>query len=333
MESTAQTEHRAAAWLARRDSGEWSAADESALHEWLESSTVNRVSFLRLESVWEESLRLKALTAGMAPGAGERSRWRLSSNSAENRPVRAMRATMKMVAVAAAMLAVVGVACYFSADLLSGQRYATPVGGLKAVPLQDGSSITLNTATRIRVELTARERHIELDAGEAFFDVAKDPTRPFVVSVGRKRVIAVGTQFSVRREEGGMRVVVTDGRVRIEDKPASEYLVEAGSLARSDTTGVRVQKRTAPENEALLSWRAGYLTFRDTPLGEAIAEFNAYNRQQITTGDPAVAAIPLTGKFRATNYEAFVRLLQEGYSIRAARVDGRIVLSAATGSH
>ena len=102
----------------------------------------------------------------------------------------------------------------------SENRYTTPIGGIASVPLQDGSNITLNTATEVHVALTGRERDIDLERGEAFFQVAKDAKRPFVVNAGRKRVIAVGTQFSVLRDGDDIRVIVSEGTVRIEDRDA-----------------------------------------------------------------------------------------------------------------
>ncbi len=103
-------------------------------------------------------------------------------------------------------------------------------------------------------------------------------------------------------------------------------LVSAGGIARTGAEGVVVQRKTPPEAEVLSSWRTGYLTFYDTPLAQAIAEFNQYNRERIVIDDPAVAAIPLTGKFKSTNAEAFIRLLRDGYGIGARRANGRVVL-------
>jgi transmembrane sensor len=94
----------------------------------------------------------------------------------------------------------------------SGPDYKTPVGGLAAVPMTDGSRVTLNTDSAIRVQLTNSTRQIQLDRGEAFFEVAKDSHRPFIVSAGTKRVIAVGTKFAVRRNGDDIQIVVTARR-------------------------------------------------------------------------------------------------------------------------
>jgi transmembrane sensor len=231
---------------------------------------------------------------------------------------------------------VIGIALAFAHYWPSQTSYSTPVGGIASVPMSDGSKVTLNTDSKIRLDVTKTQRLVELEQGEAFFDVAKDPSRPFIVTAGSKRVVAVGTKFSVRREHNELQVFVTEGRVRVEDvaAPSSEHdallTLSAGSLARGEDDALLVQQQTVPEIERHLSWRTGYLIFRDTPLADAVAEFNRYNSQQLVIDDPRVAEIRVSGKFRPTQYEAFGRLMQEGFSVRMQRVGGDIVLSDAS---
>ena len=105
-----------------------------------------------------------------------------------------------------------------------GSSFRTAIGAITAVPMSDGSKVTLNTDSQIHIAVTGHERRINLGRGEAFFEVAKDPNRPFVVVAGHCRVVAVGTQFSVWREADEVRVVVTEGRVRVErdDAPSGD---------------------------------------------------------------------------------------------------------------
>ena len=245
----------------------------------------------------------------------------------------------------------------------SGDRYATPVGGLASVPLQDGSHITLNTATEVHVALSRQgARHRARPAGEAFFEVANDAKRPFVVNVGNRRVIAVGTQFSVLRDGDDIRVVVTEGTVRLDrgsaaGRPKTDIfplriapelsgsgssigvdsssggsadvvLLPAGSVAHAGSAGVLVQKETESKTQEQLSWRTGVLMFRDQTLGEAAAEFNRYNERQIVIKDPAIANLKIEGNFRASNVDAFVRLLESGFPVRATEENSQIVLNA-----
>ena len=173
--------------------------------------------------------------------------------------------------------------------------------------------------------------------GEHCFEVAKNPNRPFVVVAGSKRVIAVGTAFSVRRNGNDVRVAVTEGRVRIDDageRPASADAGDdgaatfaAGSVARATDAGVLIQHKPVPEIENDLSWRTGYLAFDKTLLADAVAEFNRYNARKIVIEDPVVAGIRVGGNFRATNIDAFVRLIESDFPIRATEDANGIILT------
>ena len=339
MKRADQIEQEAADWLARRDAGSWANADQVAFDEWLAVSPIHKVEFLRMEYAWEESLRLKALGAGVqsnkAPSPG---RWVLSGlfgGGFAGRPGRmpatpAMRRFRLPAALAAAVLIAAAAAAWISASYYGG-RYSTVVGQLSHIAMADGSQVTLNTDSVVRVAVNTRERRVELQRGEAFFKVAKDPSRPFIVTVGEQRVIAVGTQFSVRREGTDAQVVVTEGTVRIEtDEPTPltpAVSVSAGSVAHASQAGTAVQSRPLPQTEELLSWRTGILVLHDMTLAEAAAEFNRYNARKIVIRDPLVGAMHISGSFRATSAEAFVRLLERGYPLQADTVDADIILT------
>lgn len=340
MDSSIQIEETAAAWLARRDSDDWSEADETALAQWLQASTANRVAFIRLESAWQQTQRLKALGAGVprgtvpSPGEWRRSpflgRSRSVPDSAVVPPSEPRRAPM-LRRFAAGILVVAALGAGWQL-WPRGSSYHTEVGGLAAVPMSDGSKVTLNTNSGIRVAISVTERRVELEQGEAFFEVAKDSKRPFIVSVGDKRIIAIGTKFSVKREADDVRVVVTEGRVRVTS--ASRKIQEpvtqlsAGSIARASDAGVLVQERSLPEAEEYLSWRAGFVIFHETPLADAVAEFNRYNTRKLVIDDPTVAGIRIGGHFRSNNVDAFVRLLQSGFPIHAEQRDEQILLTS-----
>jgi transmembrane sensor len=334
---------QAVAWLIRRDSADWSEADATQLTVWLNASTANRVAFLRLEVGWGQSERLAALGAGKPRGVvPARGQWRVSPFF---EPRLAIAGTSKkphrrrpLIALAASLLAGAALAACLML-VHSGDGYATPIGGTASIPLRDGSNITLNTASKIRVAVTGTERRVELEQGEAYFDVAKDRSRPFIVIAGNQRVVAIGTRFSVLREKDDVRVVVTEGKVRFEptsaplnfgpgsERPAAPLLA-AGAIARASDSAVLVETKPLQRAEEILSWRSGYLTFDETTLADAVAEFDRYNTRKIYIQDPGVAALRINGKFRATNAAAFIRVLRDGFGIRAQESEGRIVLSA-----
>jgi transmembrane sensor len=347
MDSLSQIKDVAAQWLARRGSETWSAADEAQLEQWLNASTGNRVAFLRLQAAWQEADRLKILGAGFdrgvvpsledfraAPFFKHIGRQVPASevSALPERPATPDPGILKPIvrwAVAASMLLAVALFTWNYA-FTAGNVYATPVGVTAAVPLSDGSKITLNTDTEIRVAVTETERRVNLEQGEAFFDVAKDPKRPFIVRAGDKLITAVGTQFSVRRDHDDVRVVVTEGEVRVEQAnrgsvPSTQ--VSAGGVASAQHDDVAVQQRPLPEVEELLSWRSGYVVFHENTLAEAVAEFNRYNIRKIVIQDPEVAGISISGNFRSTNVDSFAQLLEDGFPVVVDRQSDRIVLT------
>jgi transmembrane sensor len=369
MASSRQIERAAAAWLARRDAGQWTHSDQAELETWLAASTARRVAWIRLEAAWRQSGRLKALGAGVAVGTVPvRGRWTQSPpygmrdvlpESAPLQPEaahgpgspqapdpidpaslrfaprqrREPRRNGFATAVAAAVLVAavaLGWRYYPTAEPMA---YRTAIGNVESMSLADGSEATLSSDSRIVVALSRRERHVDLQQGEAFFHAAKDPGRPFVVSAGGYRVVAVGTRFSVRRDGTDLRVVVTEGLVRLESAPGNGRdrpvtLLPAGSIATTSPSGTLVRTGPVEQAEQYLSWRDGFLSFRDTPLSAAAAEFNRYNARKIVIGDPAVADMRVGGNFRWSNTEAFVRLLEQGFPVRAEQRGDAIVLHA-----
>lgn len=367
MAGSTRTEREAAAWLARRDASGWTGRDQARLDAWLDESTAHRVAWVRLEAAWRESGRLKALGAGLpAGGMPRRGQWTRRGPQADGAPACPMppgshstspagagaRAPLDLAALVFAprprdvaprmpAFAAAAVVVALVASLALGLRYypatqpvayRTTVGDLESMPLADGTQATLSSDSRIVVLLSRRERHVDLQRGEAFFHAAKDPGRPFVVAAAGHRAIAVGTRFAVRRDGDGVRVVVTEGLVRLESDPGPDgrrqptTLLPAGSVAMASDRGVVVQAGSVAQAEQMLSWREGFLAFHDTPLATAVAEFNRYNARKIVVGDPSVAAVRIGGNFRWSNTEAFVRLLEQGFGVRAERRGDEVVL-------
>ncbi len=364
--NSAEIEAIAAAWFAKRESGGWNAADQAQLEAWLDSSTAHRIAFIRIVTAWERSGRLKALGAGVPPGSiPPRDAWAFAPSSkvqtlrtpqqrvesvaspepgaapsiahipearaSSRRFLRFSQFSPRMRAVATLLIVgtAAGAVWYFSTDHTNS--YRTQIGALTTVPLSDGSKVTLNTDSQIHVELSPTLRRVKLDQGEAFFEVSKDGARPFVVEIADKRVIAVGTQFSVRRENNDIRVLVTEGRVWIErrgtaDKAAQTQLA-AGSEARTSQTAVLIDRPAPAQVEQLLSWRTGYIIFRDTALADAVADFNRYSARKIYIEDPAIAGIRIGGNFRSGDADAFLWLLHSGFPINVEQRSDRIILT------
>ncbi len=191
----------------------------------------------------------------------------------------------------------------------SNSAFETAVGERRMARLDDGSTILLNTASRTRVHLTADRRTVALDDGEAWFAVAKDPTRPFVVSAGDVRVRAVGTAFAVRRFVGRAEVTVTEGRVRVWSVAAPERFItlDAGKQAVvADASGTtRTIVFTAKPAETL-AWRKGEIVLDGMTFGDAAAEFNRYNTRQLSV-EAGLADRRIVGWFQTGDIEGFAR--------------------------
>ncbi len=351
-ESHRQVQEAAGAWLARCDADDWTDEDRMRFDQWLNESPLHLVAFLRLEHAWERARRLKSLGAGLksggipspgnwvlspffddAPSANHSSRPDAgmgSSGSSGMRSTHRRRGEVRRVGAfaAAVLLAMISVLTWYLWP--AGSAYRTPVGGTASVPMPDGSLVILNTDSEIRVTVTEVERRVTLDQGEAFFEVARDSRRPFVVLAGDKRIVAVGTRFSVRREDDGVRVVVTEGRVRVEtvgqstQEPAE--LLASGSVAYAGAAGTVLQKGLPAQAEEILSWRSGLLVFDEVTLADAVEEFNRYNTRKIVIHDADIATMRVAGSFRATNAEAFARLLERGYPLRVERRGKELIL-------
>lgn len=208
--------------------------------------------------------------------------------------------------------------------------------------LEDGSVVQLNRGAAITVAFTAGERRVQLQRGEAHFQVAKNAARPFIVSAGGVEVRAVGTAFDVRFDPAAVEVVVTEGRVQVqtatsvaglalapEPQPLSAGLPTSGrptmldagqrafvSLAPSAPAPV-VATLTLVEIEARLAWQPKLLDYDDAPLAEIVAEFNRRNPMRLVVDDPALAALRLTATIRSDNMDAFVRLMESNYGVHA----------------
>lgn len=213
---------------------------------------------------------------------------------------------------------------------------STQIGERTLLLLSDGSKVTLNTATSVRADYTGTERRLTLIKGEAFFEVAKNPVRPFVVTAGSRRVIAVGTAFNVRLQDSSVRVVLVEGKVRVtsaslpgisDGLPASTVTMTAGSALVADAQGpARVE---AVDASRATSWRSGKLVFEDERLADVVSEMNRYSHETLQIADPALDNRKVSGVFEPTESQAFAKALEAYGIVRASQPDGiKIVLNA-----
>jgi transmembrane sensor len=216
---------------------------------------------------------------------------------------------------------------------------STQIGERALLVLADGSKVTLNTDSAVRADYTGRERRLTLVRGEAFFDVAKNPTRPFIVTAGSRQVIAVGTAFNVRMQDREVRVTLVEGSVRIvptailssmaipEKQRAPVVTLEAGSALVTGADGIdRVE---SVDTARATSWRSGKLVFEGDRLADVVAEMNRYSREKLEIADPTLGDRKVSGVFEPTEGHAFAKALEAyGIARTTQQTDTTIVLNA-----
>lgn len=222
----------------------------------------------------------------------------------------------------ALIVAGLGAALAYGYGAYKGAPYETAIGEQRIVRLADGSKIRLDTNSRLRVRLTGEARRIELQSGQAFFEVAHDPSRPFVVRAAGSEVRALGTRFDVRRRGDAVQVVLVEGRVRVNaPEPGSEVTLQPGQQVE-----VRDGKAASPtrvDAASATSWTAGRLVFQNQPLSAAIDEVNRYSRAKVVLDAPGLTSTPVSGSFESGDTEAFVNAVKALHDLRIASRSAR----------
>lgn len=340
----------ASGWFIDFNEGELDAAAREQFHQWLRRSPEHVRAYIEIAAAWEDSSRLNPpqtldIDALIAQASAEHNIIPLSSHARRGGEsgrtptqgeVPNSTRRMRFAVAAAVLLAVIGASAWYGHALLI-PTYATEIGEQRSITLADGSSVQLNSRSRLKVRFTDGERTVELLEGQALFSVAKNPARPFVVYSGPTRVRAVGTQFDVYRKPNGTTITVIEGRVAatLEQREGEAVSQEAGARAevflvageqftvtpRSASQPIRANLATAT------AWTERKLIFDETPLMEVVAEFNRYNTRQLIIQDPALAEFHIRGNFQAAEPDRFVQFLRERFGVRVSERGEEIHIS------
>jgi transmembrane sensor len=207
------------------------------------------------------------------------------------------------------------------------QIYQTMIGERSTVVLADGSELSLNTASRVRVTYTEEERRIELLGGEAHFDVARMPSRPFVVHAGDRRITAIGTSFDVRLPADGapLHVTLLEGHVVVdrEGPDLARTELKAGEQFIALPDGLPKVERIDPVRAT--AWREGRLILDNVELSDLVREANRYSKVKIVIADPQLAKLKVGGVYKVGRAMGIVEALTEYLPIQY-RVDGDRIL-------
>lgn len=288
-ETAQEIDEDAAAWAIRRETRGEDPVFAAELEAWLAGDPRRQGALLRAEAA------LSYLNRGRALGGEAAS------------PPRAPRLKRRHLLAGLASLAA-GVAA-FALLAPEGEQFRTGLGEIRQVPLSDGSTVAINTASEVVVVMKPDLRRLRLEKGEAWFRVARDAERPFIVQTGAVRVQAIGTAFSVRRRDDGADVLVTEGVVEtwVEGENSHRVRVAAGTKALLGQGQPPQAIAAVAEIRHALAWREGQIAFYGQTLADAAAEFNRYNSRKIVVQDPELAGEKMVGQFAANEPETFAR--------------------------
>lgn len=346
---SSQVREKAAAWRSRQDAG-LTEAQAAEFVAWLDADDRHAIAFTEIDATWRVLKQLQ----GECP-AGEPNPDLLSPADVLEFPIvsgktsrRSWRGAVAVFAMAAAVAIVLLI--WRVPENPSAPAAAMPL--VQQLDLPDGSIVQLNADSHVELgDFTSLQRQVRLTRGEAHFVVAPDPDRPFLVSIRNITVRAVGTAFNIRLARKQVEVLVTEGKIGVEDAdtggtllPATkagvavdgpvDALLLAGERALILTdeavpAPAQVEVVTAPEMAKAIAWRSRRLEFIDVTLADAVAAFNHHNRHQLRIADPQLAARRFGGTFLPNAHEAFVRLLESDFGVVAERHAGETVLRQA----
>jgi transmembrane sensor len=305
----------AAVWIARLHAPDRSVKVERGFQRWRAEKRSHEAAFATVSNAWELS---GALQRRPFPKV---SRW-------ERAGFRAGFWRSTVAVACAAALCCIGVALY-----LRTAGVVTGIGEQRVLVLEDGTRVSLNTDSRLVVHFDRSARRVELDRGEALFEVTADPARPFIVAAGHRQIEALGTSFIVREEDHQLSVTLVEGKVAVsaDDRAAVPAVV---SDAVTLTPGERLTFKSdvapaidRPSLEKVTAWRRGQVDLEETPLADAATEMNRYSTLKLRIEQATAAGLPVDGVFRAGDTEGFAEAVARSYGLGVERRPHEIVLT------
>jgi transmembrane sensor len=339
----------AAEWLVTLSDTECTHEEREEFITWLRRSNLHVEEFLRISELtgnlahyrfWPEDSVAELISsarAGNSAGVariGTSARPAIQSSETSDSSTRGRwRISLALVA----SLAIVSLAVGVIAGMFDwgSKTYATNAGEMRSIALEDGSVVELNTRSRLRARFTANERRLQLLAGEAIFNVAKNPHRPFRVFAGSTEIVAVGTQFNVDAHDSRTVVTVLEGRVRVTNNTDTRAQ-GAGQMELSRGEQAVIAKHRPPQRISAAdtakatAWTERRLFFEGATLADVASEFARYNDRIIRINDQALAARRITGVFNATDQATFVEFLRTHSEVRVREDERGWILESGT---
>ena len=299
----------AAAWIVRLHGPHRCAELEAAFRAWLQAHPENGKQFERVTEVWD------AGSSVPVPGVPRMTRWK-------EEPRR-----RQWSLAAALLLLLCGLAGWITWRAWVDPSYTTGVGEQRVVRLDDGTRLSLNSGTRVVITYSDSERRVELVRGEAFFEVAHNAARPFIVTAGDQQVVAIGTTFVVRYEAARTAITLLEGSVKV--SPATDMGLTLAPGERVTFAAGGSRRLDEPKIEAVTAWRRGEVMLDSTQLEEAVAELNRYDKNTLIIDDPQIATLSISGIYHAGDSRGFAHTIAKLYGLEIIEQSNRIHLRAA----
>jgi transmembrane sensor len=309
---------QAAAWFVRLHADDVTAVEQKQFKHWYAKSQEHAKAYDKIQLLWKQL---------EAPGKRVHARLEVEQAVAEHKPLarKQKHGAQRFMALPALALFIL-LSYQLPVHYQNWQSdYYTLPGKQLTVVLDDGSRLTLNTDTALAVNLSDKQRHIELLRGEAFFQVSPDKNRPFIVSNGIADARAVGTAFSVKKTNDDMRVVVSEGTVEV-----SAGKTDAPALVHINQQVDYQQDRVGPVMSSdileTLAWQRGQLIFKRQPLWKVIQEVNRYRSGQIMLINPKLKQRIVSGVFDTADPNAVVDGIKTTLKANSVNLSSQLVL-------
>ncbi len=314
---TPEIRAQASAWIARLHGPQRDSRTETGFRNWLSADPAHARAFEQTTEAWD------AISGVPSEKLSSMVRWDRVGSS---------RTPMKRYGFALAASIVIAV-CAAGLHAHLSSVTTTQVGEQRSVTLRDGTRVHLNTSSRLRTRYTEQARQIELEAGEALFEVARRPGWPFVVVAGDRRITALGTSFVVRRDPRRIAVTLVEGGIVVAATQPGDTSLAARSTGEVLKPGERVTfvgtgqpTVDRPALERVTAWQRGLVILDGTPLREAITEMNRYSSVPLQVENTESAALRISGAFRAGDSLSFAQAVAVTYRLKVVEQPERIVL-------
>jgi len=327
-------------WVSLFEAGDVSTKEQASFQEWMNTSPQHVHEFCKTEQLWKdlslvENYGQDVAAAEYIQAFSERikSFWQKPNNKILANP-QPILGNFKLVLITACLLAAITITSLFIAEgPVQTTAYTTEYAEHKDIVLEDGSHIFLSARTQFETSFSDGVRHASLTSGEAFFDIAKDSDRPFIITVGTTEVFVTGTQFDIHRADDTIRVAVAEGTVEVTQNNetsetnekrflrANQHIVATESGKISDVLTITGNKPGA--------WRSGRLSYMQHPLYSLVSDLNRYYMPGVTVMDESLNSIEITTSFKIEQIEQMMTALAASNPVKVEKTpEGRFIIKA-----